>query len=196
MKSRKKVLPFVFLFVILSCSLYLYAKATYTSYESQIEGTVSPNIAKWNIEIDGTSITDVQVVDINDISWDTSHVKDGKVAPGSSGVMNITIDPTDSDVAIRYELKVVDQAVDPLKLLSVSSITASQGELVRTAVDTYTGIISLADYSPVTLSLNVAWLDDDTDREFEDQEVENDDFIVLEFSAFQYHGEEIVPYVG
>lgn len=201
---KRKVHCFFVFFLVVVCLLYLTSKTTYTSYESSLDGTIDSPIAGWNILIDGKNISNVVSTDslkIEAITWDTSNVREGKVAPGSVGDMIITIDPTGTDVAIYYELEVIDKSVDPDKLLLVTSIVFGTGtELVKINENTYAGILTLDDIDSgkkPRIDVKVLW-DGTEDMVYDPEVVGNlDSYLVMNFTAKQYMGEEVLTaYTG
>lgn len=197
-KSNKKKVKIIII-VICLCLIYLATKITYTAYESNIEGTVDAKIAKWDISINNEQITTIEEknISIKDIKWDGTHVAEGKVAPGSTGVMKIQIDPTKTDVAIRYDLEIIDKTINPDVVLKVTSIEQDSLELVKTGKNTYTGIISLNSIQSgikPTITLNLIWENDQNVNDLDKEITSTDDYLQMNFTASQYKGETIVPY--
>lgn len=202
MKDKKKKFTIVFIVIIISCFLYLGAKATYTSFESNIEGNVSVPVAGIHLKING-----VDVIDNNDgtldnriildnTTWVSTHTREEKISPGSSGTIDLNLDPTGSEVAILYEFRFVDKKIDDDKLLTFGDITSNE-TLIRTGVDTYTGIISLDDIeNNKTFRVSADFFFDylnDIEGITEDNQV-LDDLFEIHFHAIQYQGETITEY--
>lgn len=203
MKNRKKsIIQIVVVMVLVFGSLYyLYSKGTYTAYETLTNGKITPNMAKWNISVDGFKVTssDVQTIGLSNITWNSSNAVNGKALPGSTGTVKITIDPLDTDVAIKYTFEIVDKNVDDTKFLKVTNINDNGNNLIRVGENVYTGIFSLDDIKKQTkkeLTFDVEWpLGEDIDPTSE--EVNSSiNFLVINFSVEQYKGEAIVPYSG
>lgn len=203
MKNRKKsIVQIVVVTVLVLGSLfYLYSKGTYTAYETLTNGKITPNIAKWNISVDGFKITtgEVQTVGLSNIVWNSSNAVNGKALPGSTGTAKVTIDPMDTDVSIKYTLEIVDKSVDDTKFLKVTNINDNGNNLIRVGENVYTGIFSLDDIKNKVkkeLVLDVEWpLGEDIDPTSE--EVNSSvNFLVINFTVEQYKGEAIVPYSG
>lgn len=203
MKNRKKsIIQIVVVMVLVFGSLYyLYSKGTYTAYETLTNGKITPNMAKWNISVDGFKVTssDVQTIGLSNITWNSSNAVNGKALPGSTGTVKITIDPMDTDVAIKYTFEIVDKNVDDTKFLKVTNINDNGNNLIRVGENVYTGIFSLDDIKNKVkkeLVLDVEWpLGEDVDPTSE--EVNSSiNFLVINFSVEQYRGEAIVPYSG
>lgn len=200
--KRKSIIQIVVVTILVLGSLYyLYSKGTYTAYETLTNGKITPNIAKWNISVDGFKITssDVQTIGLSNITWNSSNAVNGKALPGSTGTAKITIDPMDTDVAIKYTFEIVDKNVDDTKFLKVTNINDNGNNLIRVGENVYTGIFSLDDIKKQTkkeLILDVEWpLGEDVDPTSE--EVNSSiNFLVINFSVEQYKGEAIVPYSG
>ncbi len=201
MKKKKIIKTLSIVLVVVICLVYLYSKGTYTIFESKVDSNISPEVATWSIKVNDVLVTTVDpvVVDISDITWTGEHVAENKVAPGSVGVLDINIDPMDTDVAIRFDIEVIDKNIDSEKLLTVNSITASSGEIFKTAINTYTGIISLDDINNnvvKNIKLNIEWVSDDEEIDFDEVSQSADDYLEINFRAVQYRGEEIDPYIS
>ena len=190
---------FIYAILVVLCIAFLVSRATYSSYESNVAGHVSADVAGWKIHINDVLVSDEvgKIVDIDDITWTNSHIKSGKLAPGATGEFNIDLDFTGTEVSVRYDLEVVDKNIDSNKVLTMTGIGASSVPLTRTGVSTYTGIISKSNLSgnlTRNVVLNVEWVNDDNVNDLEN-EVE-DGFLQVNFRAVQYRGEAIVPYTG
>lgn len=197
---RKEIRIGGFILLLVLCSVYLYFKGSFAIYASDVDGGINVNIAKWNIKVNGTVITSNEEcnVDISDIIWESSYVDGNKAAPGGNGYFNIVIDPMDTDVSIRYDIDIIDSSVEPDKILTVTSVSDSTSELVKTSATTYTGIISLTDIlasETKNIRIDLLWLDD-KEIEFDDNQINSDDYLVVNFTARQYQGEYINPYTG
>ena len=197
-KNIKNILQvFLISILIVLCLIFLKSKVTYTSYESLLDGNISSPIANWIIKIDGKTITqteEVAGIKIDDIIWKSHGTRDGKVAPGSFGVMNISIDPSGSDVAIYYELEVIDKSIDDTKFLRITNIYFDNSELIKTDVNKYVGVLSLDDIKngvKPQMRFEVVW-ESDVDIVYDREAVSNlDGFLVVNFNAKQYNGEAL-----
>lgn len=198
-KNVKKVLQvFIIAILILLCIAFLKSRVTYTSYETSINGNISSPIASWRINIDGKDISTLSTdgLTINSINWITNNVREGKVAPGSVGDMKIVVDPTGTDVAIYFELEIIDKSVDESKFLKVTNISVANTDvdLRRIAVNKYAGILTLDDISSgikPEMDIDVVW-ESLEDVEYNPNVNDNlDAFLVFNFNAKQYGGEEL-----
>lgn len=185
--------------LILLCLLFLKSRITYTSYESNVDGKVATSIASWKIKIDGKDIIKdeaVTEIQIDNITWNTENAREGKVAPGCSGNMVINIDPSETGVAIYYELEAIDKNVDPEKFLEITSIKFNNAEIRRIGPSKYAGVLTLDDIKSgikPQVEINVIWKND-VDIVYDEEKVNNlDSFLVFNFMAKQYQGEELPP---
>lgn len=196
---------FLFLIVFLSCFgiLYVMGAKTYTAFESEVTGNSSANIATWNIFINEKQLHQFTEQDllIDDITWDTQHTRDGKVSPGSTGTMKLVIDPSTTDVAIRYDITYEDRSSNEEYLLHVLSIEDGENELIRTGPNTYTGIFTLDDIKngkQKTIDISLVWKNEEAQNE-EDTMVgdgtKQPNYVKFYFEASQYQGEVIEEYV-
>ena len=191
--NKKTIIEIIIFISVLSiCLLYLWKKATLAAYETEVGKELTLPIAGWNITVDGEDITteDNKQISISDVTWNTSHTREGKVSPGSTGTMVILIDPQGTETAIKYELTVIDKTINPDTVLKVNSVAASNTTLTRTN-NVYTGYITLNNINnglKPRIVLQVQWENDeninDLDREIDSQE----DYILINFKATQYKG--------
>lgn len=105
----KKFLKAAIIIAILLMFGYILS-TTYSKYTDNASARIEQDIGRWNIKINNTDITvgeEPVEFEITNFTWNTSeHVKAGKVAPGMRGQFEILIDPTDTDVSIKYALKI------------------------------------------------------------------------------------------
>ena len=105
----KRVLKLL-IFVIILILLIVIVRSTYSKYTEKAIAVVKEDIAKWRILINSTDITtspSVTDFEIDDFEWTgegIEHVVEGKVAPGMKGQFELIIDPTDTQVALEYEI--------------------------------------------------------------------------------------------
>ncbi len=202
MKDRKIVLIIV-LVLVSGCFLYYSSRLAYTAYESIIDAHVVTPVAGIHIKINGVDAVsnndgtlDNRVI-LDNITWTSTHTRQGKLSPGSSGTIDLEIDPAGSEVAIMYEFRFVDKRIDDDKLLNFGSITSSDG-VIRTGNDTYAGIITLADINNnrkfhISANFYFDYLVDIEGITEDNQEL--DDLFEIHFHAVQYNGETLQQYV-
>ena len=194
----------IFLFFVIGCFFYLSSKSTYTSYESNITGKVNANTAGIHLSINGFDVMNSgEVLDnriiLENTTWESTQTREKKISPGSSGTIDLEVDPSSSDVAILYEFQFVDKVIDEEKLLNFGDIVSEDSYFIRTGVDTYTGLFTLDDINDgKKANIHVDFYFDylnDIEGITEDNQV-FDDLFEIHFHAIQYKGEEIVPYSG
>ena len=54
--KNKKIINLLLIFVAIICLVYLYSKGTYTIFESKVDSYINPDIADWNIKVNGVGI--------------------------------------------------------------------------------------------------------------------------------------------
>ena len=192
------------IFIIIAFSvafLYFGARGTYTAYESSVSGQVGNQISQIHLKINGEELTDGSFdgsILLEDVTWTSSHTREGKLSPGSTGNFQFEIDPTGSEVAILYQIEIIDKTVDSSKYVTINSVTSDRN-LVRTDANIYSGIISLANINSSEKTHVTVYFtfEDDEDIEVDEEEEQTyEDFFEIHFSAFQYEGEELIPYTG
>ena len=200
-KNRRHII--IMIVVLIACILYLGARVTYTTYESFIEGRSSTKTAGIHLKVNGVDLAESDTVldnnvILDNITWTNTHTREGKLSPGSSGTIDLELDPTGSEVAILYEFQFIDKLIDEDKLLNFGDIVCDH-TLVKTSEDTYSGILTLNQaMSGEKVNLSVDFYFDyltDIEGITEDNQV-LDDFFEIHFHALQYQGETLVPYTG
>lgn len=190
MAKKKRRNGIIIIALILVCIIYLQASSTYTSYESEVEGTADSEVADWKIKVNDTLITtnQTEAINIDSIDWETEHTREGTISPGTSGTITITIDPTTTQVAFDYELKIIDKTVDESKLLTVTSVENSLTPLTKED-NAYRGIMTLENIKTKaidTIKIHAIWDDYGQDIEVDpEEETEQSDLIEIDFKAKQ-----------
>ena len=198
MKNRVKKI--IIVCTLLICFIFLITRVTYSSYESNTAGDVSGNIAGWNIKVNDVIVSNEvdKVVDIDDVVWNATHTRTGKLAPGSTGTFNIKLDFSGTDVAVRFDIEVIDKDIDPDKILTLTNIDTSDITLTRTGVSSYAGIVDVDDIDTtiVNLALDLAWINDDNVNDPIEDDGDNSGYLEVNFKATQYGGETLPVYSG
>ena len=204
-KHRIKIFVVLVFIVAISSFMYFDAFATLTSYESVVDTKVRTTGAKFVVKINGENIvtTDgtIKDKDITSTVTGSTHVKDNKVAPGSSLTIPLNINVYGSEVAVKFTLDIVDSTIDTNKAMTLMAITngATSIPLTKTGPNSYTGVVTKAmldnntDYS---YTLNFEFIDEEIELTESLLETSSEDLFVINFNAVQYMGEEIVAYTG
>lgn len=187
---------FIFL-LVLSCGLlFVFSNRTFTAFESKVNDDINLNIADWIIMVDNQDVAkQKKAISLKNIVWSSEHTRENKVAPGSTGVVNVKIDPTLTEVAFSYNISYVDHEMDPNVLLTVTSITLDGKELEDEDDNTFSGIISLDDIKrgkTMSLVIHVEWVNDEDNNEIDSLIGFNEseaNYLELNFEATQYKGE-------
>ena len=180
---------------------------TYSLFETERETVVAPPIAKWNVLVNNTLLTNnygqQNTFDLGSISWNSGgHVRQGRAAPGSVGTFEIEIDPTDTEVSFLYEL-VIDMSLLNNDRIVIQSVTEEDGhEFVRTGEYTYVGIARYSDISDgdtYNIDIDIIWNNDESNNhnDYElGKRAEDVVSVPVSINIVQYTGDEVItPYV-
>lgn len=204
-KHRMKIIVVLVFLVAISSFLYFDAFATLTSYESVVDTKVRTTGARFVVKINGTNVvtTDGSVKDLDITSTVTgsSHVKDNKIAPGSSLTIPLNLNVYGSEVAIKFTLDIVDSTIDSDKAMTLMSITngATSIPLTKTGPNSYTGVVTkamLSNNTDYAYTLDFEFIDHEIVLTESLLETDSEDLFVINFNAVQYMGEAITPYTG
>ncbi len=188
---RKLLLFVILLFISL---MVLEISDTFGLFETNNVITVDNNIAKWQINVNNSSINDSVhfVVNNYNISSD-ANVKEGRIAPGVSAYFDIDINPNDTSVSIRYDINFDLSGLENEKIKIVNVEELNSNPLIVND-DTYVGIIPISDSSIHHIRVYIDWENSDDNNEVDslfgtygEKNVE----IVANIKFSQYLGEEI-----
>lgn len=183
----------------------IIAVNTFSIFESKVIGNIDVQNAKWIIHINNTDISTGKIkefiIDKIDISGN-DRTETGKIAPGLSGKFDIEIDPSGTQVSVRYDISFDLSKLEGTKI-KINSIKETEvgNMFVQTGENIYTGIIPLSDIQngvKNNITVEFEWNEDETTDE-EDSKIgkipNNKISIPVSIKASQYLGEEIEEYV-
>ena len=200
--NKKKIIIALFL-ILLAIFIICAIIYTYATFTSEFSGDMKIDSATWKIIVNNTDISSstVKTFTIDELNVDESQgVESGKLAPGLNGNFNILIDPSDTDVSIKYEIKLDTQYIDNanIEIVSVNE-TNNNKDLINTNKNEYTGTILLDDIKKGTtdnIQVNVKWEDNDLKDIDIGEKPNNQIKIPVEIKISQYLGETIEKYDG
>lgn len=174
---------------------------TYALLESNANATSNLGIGKWIIKLNNVDISkgysENFIID-NMIDSENENIEDGYIAPGKSGYFDIVIDPSGTEVAIRYDIQINLESMNLPDNIKLSVDNLSNNTPIKTDNNRYSGIISLDDINKgnnITLRLNINW--DNSDDNYNDTDTEygmvqdNNFKIPITINLKQYLGEDI-----
>lgn len=193
----------IFLILIMSLAVLFTVYNIYDTYALlETDEIVSNDIntAKWNIKINDTLLGDTTSFVVDGIKIEENdYTKENKLAPGLTGYFDILIDPTDTDVSIKYTISFdfsnVPEGIDVLGVAETSGDT-----LIETDKNTYTNVLTLDDIKKEiknNIRVNFSW-NNLEDNNIEDSKLgliyNNKIEIPVKIEVLQYLGEEIKEY--
>lgn len=112
-KKSKKII------VLLSAILIILALCsggyTYAKYKSTVKGDGVLDVAKWSFKVGGKTDR-IETITLKD-TVDVKKLVNGKVAPGTSGTINIEVDATGAEVGVDYVVKFLNEQNKPTNLI-------------------------------------------------------------------------------
>lgn len=115
---------------------------TYARYLTSEKGSGSANIAKWGFEIVKDAGYTKKTVSLTNEKEKLS-LKTGKIAPGTSGMIELVVDAKNSEVGVDYQINFLNELNKPTNLKfiyngidydSLSKITAVHGTIEPSSV--------------------------------------------------------------
>lgn len=114
------------------CLLLCFMSNTYSRYVADTTGNIKMSFAQWQILVNEEDITNnnSSSVTLNPIINKSEYVEKDKIAPSSSGYFDISIDPTNVDVAFNYSitLDVVNENIPDLMITKYAILDINHQE--------------------------------------------------------------------
>lgn len=176
MNNKVKVLIFLICVVVLISTV----NTTYSRYVSATNGTVTTDLARWQIFVNsqnitenyGTSMTFTPTIEQNE------NVAANKIAPSSKGYFDIAINPVNVDVSFTYDIGfgvpenslITDIRVTDYAIIEGTEITEETvfnkislpvGNSIKNTLF-YSNIEENFSFKPFIIRAYFAWVDDET----------------------------------
>ena len=203
-KKHKKFKKIYFLYICIILVFIYCIIQIYAVFQSEVGGNAKLVNGTWQIKVNNTDISNGvnKEFTVDEIKvQDNEHVKQGNLAPGLSGIFNISISPENTDVSVRYDVSLNQENLTNQNIAIKSIKETSQGKtLVKTAENTYTGVILLEEIQNGiynNIEVEIEWKDDETNNEEDINMGIQEDYrleIPIIVHVSQYLGEEIVAY--
>lgn len=155
MKGDKKYLVIVLLLLLIAVTF-----GTYAIYKSSATGSTSVDAAAWVVKVNNTNIvtSSTHTFDLGTVTWASSdHVTSGKIAPGSTGTVTLTLDATGTDVSLDYAVSIKSVKVNNVEIQNVP-ISVSGSNLTGT-------ILVSASNKEISIPLTLTWAGATTDTD-------------------------------
>lgn len=200
-RNKTHFLLWLIVFILLSITIIVFSD-TLALFETDAEGDVTTDVGKWVIKVNNESITDTvnETIDIDSFVYTSNpHVASGYIAPGGTAYFDLTVDASECDVAVLYDidLNLGEASYDS----NISfELEDSAHTVVRTDEYVYSGIIGLSALNtPRTVRIYVTWDDVAAYNESDTELGKVEDSLLtipIKFHARQYLGETLVEYNG
>lgn len=198
--NKIKIMLMCLATIMLAVTIYEIS-STYAVFHSEITGKVTQTIGKWKIKINNTDVlegTSEEFTMNQFIVEQNNNTKPGKMAPGTTGTFEATIDPTNTQVSVRYDISVDLEEVSnsKVKLVSIEKENTTS-QIVQTSQNIFTGIIPLEEINNgtiETIKIKFYWENDEENNEVDSAigTILNSKIqIPVKIDLSQYLGEEI-----
>ena len=155
MKGNKKILVVAVLLLLIAVSY-----TTYAIYKTSVAGNANVTAAKWDVVFKNgaTELENNYTVTLEGADCTNAHVAQGKIAPGATCTKTITLDASQAEVDVAYNV-------------TVGTVTAKKGEetVTTTGANAFTATLENANHETsgtiaysdatktATLTLTVTW---------------------------------------
>lgn len=129
--TKKNVKQVMLVLMLLVVGLY-FVSGTYARYASTATGTATTAVATWAAKVNSNDMTTTEKFTLNFTEVPNENVVDGKIAPSSQLYTELVIDPTGSEVAMDYSIKLGDLVSDGASIENKVEISA-----IKIGTETY-----------------------------------------------------------
>lgn len=195
-----------FLSIVLLIVVIVKIFYTFALLEANTTRVVENGLGKWTILVNDVDVTEEDVdFEIDNIVYEgNATVKTGRLAPGVGGYFDISIDPTNTDVSVRYDITFdyteLEATGTAINVTSVSEVSGKN--IIRTGLNTYTGVINLSEIENNqvdSIRTRINWTNDETKNASDTELGMQEDATVvipIQVRLVQYTGEQIQEYEG
>ena len=203
MKKVLKILTLIMLIITLIKIGDTYAKYFATANTA----TLTKEVGKWVVKINNMDIYSEsgETVEFNLLEtfggFSNTYSSQDKISPSSTGYIDIIIDPTDTDVAVRYDVELDLTGVSNLAIQARLEMPSGEDTLVKTGPHTYSGTLSIADIQAGKKAVTrcyITWDNDENNNQLDSITGSYTDLTLnldANVTVSQYFGEELTPYV-
>ncbi len=124
MKAKEKndfIFILMFLLIVVLAFLFLL-QTSLGKYKRKAETVVQNSIASWNIKVNNEAINHKVLLtnSITPVIMESQYVKQGTIAPGTTGYFDIVINALEVDVDFTFELEASPDEETPLTDLKIT----------------------------------------------------------------------------
>jgi len=138
--------------------------STLARYVTEVTGSANATVAKWSFKANNSTAATFDDIDLGRTAYDSSTIKAGVIASGTSGSFDIVIDGTGSEVGIDYEIKLeaADTTFPDDMVFSTEAITEAKpgksfSEFINTAIEGSVNQSDVAEAMKKTVTIYWAW---------------------------------------
>jgi hypothetical protein len=155
MKGNKKILAIAVLLLLIAVSY-----TTYAIYKTSVAGNAEVTAAKWEVAFKNgaTALENNYTLTLEGADCTNNHVAEGKIAPGATCTKEITLDASQAEGDVTYDVTVgtvtAEKGGSPVETTGANAFTAT----LENESGESTGTIAYnAGTKTATLTLTVAW---------------------------------------
>lgn len=163
-KTNIKLLFFILALIFLVLAI-ISIRSTYARYITSLKATSSVEMGSWLILVNNQNIiedSDLSTKIIPVFNENSQYIAEGKIAPTSTGTVEITVDYSEVTVPFEYEISFSSDSLASLDDFKLIDYSIDDGEAITVEASTKT-ISSTVNPEETdrtkTFTLNFAWFD-------------------------------------
>lgn len=163
MRKYRKIAVFIALISLFYCVSLI--QSTYAKYVTSTTGTANMTIAKWNIVVNNQDVVNNSNFSSTIVPTfhENENIKNGVIAPTSSGSFDITLNLNDVDVSLQYTIAATNSTNNTVEDLKIVSYSINGSEPIPYVGNISNQVLLNETNRTSTITFNVEWIEDSAD---------------------------------
>ena len=163
MKDKRKNISIVILLILSLAGVFMVYQYSYAKYLKTVNGRVGVSLARWQILVNNEDISKKTTLsnNIEAVLPGNEYINSGILAPGATGYFDLIIDPSNVDVAFKYDISITNNnAYSDIKVSGYEINPGNNPNPINfQSGNTITNIVPIGS-STFTIRVYIEWYDE------------------------------------
>lgn len=163
MKDKRKNISIVILLILSLAGVFMVYQYSYAKYLKTVNGRVGVSLARWQILVNNEDISKKNTLsnNIEAVLPGNEYINSGILAPGATGYFDLIIDPSNVDVAFKYDISITNNnAYSDIKVSGYEINPGNNPNPINfQSGNTITNIVPIGS-STFTIRVYIEWYDE------------------------------------
>lgn len=163
MKDKRKNISIIILLILSLAGVFMVYQYSYAKYLKTVNGRVGVSLARWQILVNNEDISKKTTLsnNIEAVLPGNEYINSGILAPGATGYFDLIIDPSNVDVAFKYDISITNNnAYSDIKVSGYEINPGNNPNPINfQSGNTITNIVPIGS-STFTIRVYIEWYDE------------------------------------